>query len=116
MEEIEFHDSYLLAVDPLQGTLDLNAWVHLERGLSEQSGGYKRVRLTLLQLTIQGALGALPFDICTDHLVIDDSEFRDLLQLPSKTLGSIKLTLGCREDGREVTFLGTDLSVAAVDE
>jgi len=111
MDEIELHDSELIRVDLGEGTLLINAYVHRSGADIRGEGGYQHVLFRFQNLQSNSRNQIFFGDIYAGSLHAANLNPDDLIPLPLKINGPVKLAVTLRDDGREATFLGDGLAI-----
>ena len=119
---IEIHDSYLGRIEKTGTSIELHfepAYVHQssgEPGVASGTGWIQNALFTLSDASLEGDPFKLPADLYGGTLVVDGTEIRTLLALPSEYVGEIVLTLSDRQSGTTVLFRCSRLTIAATGE
>jgi hypothetical protein len=119
---LEWHDSELVAIDAAsgsEGAILLDAYVHRkveEAGDTAVEGGNQRVKISVPSMRFQDFVPEMPTDIYGGVLVLGGMEHHDLVRLPMRFEGEVRLILTMLDDGRELLFTGTGIAIEADGE
>jgi hypothetical protein len=114
---MEWHDSELFAIDAAsasEGAILLDAYVHWkveEAGDTAVEGGNQRVKISVRSMRFQDFVPEMPTDIYRGVLVLGGMEHNDLVRLPMRFEGEVRLILTMLDDGRELPVSGTGTAI-----
>jgi hypothetical protein len=114
---IEMHDSECLAIELDEeggGFVLLDAYVHRGVGdplMSPHEGGVQRIRMNVEGMTVQGAVGDLPADICEGSLTVGNDMQDNIVPFPAVYMEPVRVSMMFHEDARVVVVSGNGLSV-----
>ncbi len=114
---MEWHDSEIISIDAHSGAesaILLDAYVYRRvetAGATQVEGGNQRVRIGILSMLFVEQLPDLPIEIYAGALVLGGIPCNNLVPLPLRFNGEVTLTIDRRDDGQQLLFSGTAMSI-----